>query len=158
MLRMLVVDDQPTVCKAIQAALEASCGATVICSQTGTSADAVLRSQRLDAAIVDAFLPDISGFELAERVAKLNVPVLLMAGHPDAVDVCATYSYPYLAKPFTTSKLADEVMGLIRCAAENIAGVLESSAKLRATATSLSEAMDQARRTVRQSAEIAALA
>lgn len=154
MLRMLVVDDDPNVCEAMKAGLEDYCGAAVLCGSTGASAIEFLKSQRLDAAIIDVDLPDVSGIELANRAANLNVPILLTAGHPDAVSLCADFSYPYLAKPFLPSILAEEAIHIIRKAAENIAQVRDLSAKLTATAASLAEAIKTARGLIGQSTQI----
>ena len=156
MLRMLVVDDEPTVCDAMQAGLEEYCGATVLCRSTGGAAVDVMKNQRLDAIIADVDLPGINGFELAERAANLNIPILLSPGHPDAVAVCLQYSYPHLAKPFLPSDLAEKAIQIIRASAENIAQVRASTEKLMAGAADLDEAIKQARRTVDQSLSITA--
>jgi DNA-binding response OmpR family regulator len=107
-----------------------------------------MKGQRLDAMITDVDLPDINGFELAECAANLNVPILLAPGHPDAVSVCLQYSYPHLAKPFLPSDLAERAIQIIRAAADNIAQVRASTAKLVTTAADLDEAIKQARRTI----------
>jgi len=156
MLRVLVVDDEPTICDAIQAGLEEYCGATVLCRSTGVAALEVMKGQRLDAIVTDVDLSDINGFELAERAANLNIPILLAPGHPDAVMMCARYSYPHLAKPFLPSDLAEKAIQIIRAAAENIAQVRASTAQLTATAADLYEAIKQARRTIAQSLSIIA--
>jgi DNA-binding NtrC family response regulator len=155
MPRVLVVDDDLTVCDAIQAGLEEYCGATVICRSTGVAAIEVMRDQRLDAIITDADLPDINGFELAERAANLNIPILLAPGHPDAMALCQQYSYPHLAKPFLPSDLAEKAIQIIRAAAENIAQVRASTMKLVATAADLDEAIKQARRTIAKNFSVA---
>jgi CheY-like chemotaxis protein len=156
MLRVLVVDDEPTVCDAMQAGLEEYCGATVLCRSTGVAAMEVMKGQRIDAIVTDVDLPDINGFELAERAANLNIPILLAPGHPDAMAMCLRYSYPHLAKPFLPTDLAEKAIQIIRAAAENIAQVRASSAKLRATAANLDEAIKEARRTIAQSLSITA--
>lgn len=151
MLRVLVVDHEPTVRDTIQAGLEEYCGATVLCRSTGVAAIDVMKDQRLDAIITDVDLPDINGFELAGRAANLNIPILLAPGHPDAMALCLRYSYPHLAKPFLPSDLAEKAIQIIRAAAENIAQVRVSTAQLAATAADLDEAIKQARRTIAES-------
>jgi len=148
MLRMLVVDDEPMVSSTVQAGLEDFCGAEVLCYETSSEGDVALQHKRFDAALLDVELPGINGFELAERAANLNVPVLLMPSHPVSIDICLRHGYPHLAKPFLPSILAERVIEAVCAAEENIAQVRAASVKLKGTASSLAEAITTAKHTV----------
>ena len=156
MFRVLVVDDEPTVSETVQAGLEEFCGAEVMCRETGAAGVAALREKRLDAALFDVDLPDMSGFELAERAVSLNIPVLLMPGHPSSIDICQHCDYPHLPKPFLPEDLAERTLRLIRAAEGNIAQVRAATERLKANAAGLAETMADTKLTVAQTREILA--
>lgn len=151
MIQVLVVEDDPLVSATIQAELEDYCSAEVICRRTGASAMEVLKTRRLNAALIDALLPDMSGLELAERAANLNIPIMMTSGHPDAIVLCRRYSVPCIEKPFSPATLAERTISLIRQAEENIALVVASCAKLRERADSLRIVITESRRLIEES-------
>ena len=152
MLRVLVVDNDATVTVAVRAGLEEFCGASVLCSDNATEAAELLRRQRLDAAVIDVELPEISGFGLAERAASLNIPVVLTTGHPDGLLLCRRHGFPFIEKPFLPDTLAKQTLLAVRAARLNIARVLASAEQLRRSGTNLREAVEEARRLVAESA------
>jgi DNA-binding response OmpR family regulator len=106
MFRLLIVDTDEEVSQTLKDGMEEYCGAVVTRAETGTAALSTLQSEHLDVAVIDPGLPDMSGFDLAERAAESNVPVLLVSGHPERQEVCAVNQYPWLAKPFRLTTLA----------------------------------------------------
>lgn len=105
MLRMLLVDPNTSVSEVLGEALTDAFGADVTCAVSGKVARRVLHNRPWDFAVIEAMLPDMTGFELAEVVANYKVPGLLMAGHPQAQDMCRTLGYPHLDKPFSLRAL-----------------------------------------------------
>lgn len=67
----------------------------------------------LDAAIVDAVLPGISGFDIAQRAVERGIAVLIITGHPAAVSRLETAACPFLRKPFHLDVLLAELGALI---------------------------------------------
>jgi CheY-like chemotaxis protein len=133
MLQFLVVDDDDEVCDAVATGLEQYCGATVVRASNGATASQILRAHRLDFAVIDVMLPDMSGFELAERAGNYNVPALLISGHPKEQEVCKAHGYPHLDKPFPLRTLADMARHVINAACDHIASMRRSYASLTAT-------------------------
>lgn len=132
-MQFLVVDDYVDVCDAVANGLEHYCGVAVTRAGNGASATAILESEPIDLAIIDALLPDISGFELAERAAGRHVPALLMSGHPKQQEACRVHGYPHLDKPFPLSALANAATAVLRSAAENVDLLRQSYAGLKLT-------------------------
>ena len=150
-LNLLVVDDDPIVSEAMRMGLEDYCRADVVCTRTGVSALELLRALRLDAALIDASLPDMTGFEVADHACVLHIPALITTGHPDSLVVCRHYGYPFLEKPFLPSILAERTQALIRLAQENVAMIRASNARLRQVAGDLRKVVTEARRLVEAS-------
>jgi DNA-binding response OmpR family regulator len=119
-LQLMVADFDALVCDTIARGLEEFCAGRVLCTYTGRAALEAMDSTLLDAAVLEADLPGMSGFELAERAADRNIPVLLIPGHPDAVALCERHGYQYLPKPFSCDTLARETLRIIRRAKENV--------------------------------------
>jgi DNA-binding response OmpR family regulator len=131
-LRVLIVDNNADVAETLKYAIEIYCGATATCAETGAAAVRALRTEVLDVAVIDPGLPDMSGFELAERAADSNVPVLLVSGHPGRQEICQSYKYPWLAKPFSLSELGAAVTDISNASSQNIARIHNAYAHLRA--------------------------
>ncbi len=130
MLELIVVDADDGVREAVATGLEQLCGAAVTRANSGAAATQALTARRLDLAIIEPRLPDISGFELAESIADRNIPVLLINGHPIEQISCKFHGYPHLDKPFRLSTLADAARQAVQNAAENIAIIHRSYARL----------------------------
>ena len=102
--------------------------------------------EAFDLAIIDVFVPDISGFELAAHAAKRNIPTLFCTGHPDVLAQLQRHDCAYLAKPFALADLITESAKVIANTAENIRRVEASVAKLHATTVGLRAALAESRR------------
>jgi len=111
-LKALVVDDELSICKAMQRALS-SAGYDVVVAQSGESALAVIRAEHVDVMLVDLRIPDMRGdivFELAAATQPhLAYQTLFMTG--DITDnaqalICACRCH-YLQKPFDLNDLTD---------------------------------------------------
>ena len=120
MLRILLVDPDPSVSGVLSEALNQEIGADVTCAASGEVASGALRGMLWDLAVIEAILPDMTGFELAEIAAVNNVPGLLIAGHPQAQEKCRAVGYPHLNKPFSLSALQAAVMVVLHDAQRNV--------------------------------------
>src|ERR1700733_7294199 len=105
---ILVVDDNATIRSLAKRILEIA-GYTVITAADGEEGLRCYEQNRSAIALLltDVVMPNINGFELAERVLKMDseVSVVLMSG-----DSSRDYqSLEYLAKPFRPTELIETV-------------------------------------------------
>lgn len=86
--RVLLVDDNSDFRGAARQLLERHGFAVVAEAETGISGIERAQEQRLDLALVDVQLPDIDGFEVAQRLSRLGVPVeVILTSSLDGCDV-----------------------------------------------------------------------
>jgi DNA-binding response OmpR family regulator len=115
--RVLVVDDEPAICKALTMALTRA-GFEALAAQTGESALAILRSERVDVLVLDLRIPDTRGdviFELAAAIhPHLRTQTLFLTGDISerALRLIAACKCPSLRKPFELRELIDAVSAL----------------------------------------------
>jgi len=115
--RVLVVDDEPSICKALTMALTRA-GYEAIAAQTGEGALAILRSERVDVLVLDLRIPDTRGdviFELAAAMhPHLRTQTLFLTGDISerALRLIAACKCPSIRKPFELRELTDAVAAL----------------------------------------------
>jgi DNA-binding response OmpR family regulator len=115
--RVLVVDDEPAICKALTMALTRA-GFDALAAQTGESALALLRAERVDVLVVDLRIPDTRGdviFELAAAIhPHLRTQTLFLTGDISerALRLIAACKCPSLRKPFELRELIEAVSAL----------------------------------------------
>jgi DNA-binding NtrC family response regulator len=63
----------------------------------------------------------INGVDLAERITaeKPSIRALVMSGFPDCERLAAARGLPFLAKPFTPSRLVDKIRELMKVPAQS---------------------------------------
>ncbi len=66
---------------------------------------------KVDLAVIDIVMPEMDGFELAERIRNIRprLPILYMSGHPDKAELPQALTIPFVPKPFTSLKLAGKI-------------------------------------------------
>ena len=114
--RVLIVDDNVDVCALIALKLE-SAGIDVVQSFDGESGLAQAQSQQIDAIILDAVLPGMSGLEVLARLRNSGnqVPVLMLSGNDHERDIAASFeagANDYVTKPFSPRELLSRVLAL----------------------------------------------
>ena len=81
--RLLLVDDEPHIIKALKVRLEAS-GFQVVIALNGDEALTLAFAERPDLIILDLMLPTISGFEVCEQLKRdlrsKHIPVIIYSG------------------------------------------------------------------------------
>jgi DNA-binding response OmpR family regulator len=109
-VRVLVVDDEPTICRGLTIALTRA-GYEVVAVESGESAHTLLRSQHFDCMVVDLRIPDLRGdvlFELAASIQpQLRQRTIFTTGDTserarELVEACGC---PVIAKPFDLAEL-----------------------------------------------------
>jgi two-component system OmpR family response regulator len=117
-LRVLVVDDEPGIVDVVSMALRHH-GFEVAAVQTGAEALAQVRDWRPHAMVLDVMLPDMEGFEVAQRLAQQHaeVPILFLSARDntsDKVRGLTTGGDDYVTKPFSLEELVARLRNLLR--------------------------------------------
>jgi FixJ family two-component response regulator len=104
-----VLDDEPQMCKALSRLLK-TYGFEVATFALGTELLQACALRLPDCLLLDLHMPDLSGFEVLERLATqhLRVPVVVITGHDqpgNAERVRALGALDYLLKPLNESQL-----------------------------------------------------
>ncbi|MFW6369365.1 MAG: response regulator, partial [Myxococcota bacterium] len=111
-LRVLVVDDEPTVCLLVSEMLSSS-GYQVVAAASLAEARAMLEEGGFHLLVADKNLPDGSGIDLLkERRSKGDsLPAVIITGYPSAetvMDALTAGASDYISKPFDDVSLAQE--------------------------------------------------
>lgn len=117
-MRILVVEDDPVLMNGLKVGLALS-GATVDGVTTCADAEAALGTGGFDAVVLDAMLPDGSGFDVLARLraAHDTTPVLMLTAldeTPDRVRGLDCGADDYLGKPFDLDELAARLRAIAR--------------------------------------------
>jgi EAL domain-containing protein (putative c-di-GMP-specific phosphodiesterase class I) len=127
--RVLVIDDEPAVVKALGMLLEKK-GFAVSTASSAREALSVLERTKFDVILTDIIMPEVSGVELLRELRRhdLDVPVVLMTAGPtldSALEAIAYGAQQYLLKPVEPDEL---VVALGRAAAIGELGRMQRSA------------------------------
>ena len=115
---VLVVEDNPTNLKLVQAALRRSC--RVLEASSGQDALRLLNEERPDLILMDIGLPGMSGIDLTLELRSrqhFTGPIVALTAHAmpsdrqEAIDAGCT---AFITKPVNTRTLVDQVAQLIR--------------------------------------------
>ena len=114
---ILIIDDDPDLCKLLKGNLQHSGESVDICLN-GTAGIQAVRGKEYQLVILDIFMPGMDGFEVLEQIrAKCNVPILMLTGRDDnasKVRGLQLGSDDYLTKPFDSDEFGARVQSLIR--------------------------------------------
>ncbi|HEY0712273.1 MAG TPA: response regulator, partial [Polyangia bacterium] len=107
--RVLLVDDEPLIIRAMRRALEAA-GYAVTTAEDGSEAAKHLSESSFDVVVSDISMPTMTGIELLRRVRQrdLDLPVVLMTGSPavpTATQAISLGVLGYLIKPVSPSEM-----------------------------------------------------
>ena len=127
-MRVLIVEDEPTLAKQLRAALEGA-GYAVDHAADGEDGHYLGSTETYDAVILDLGLPEIDGLTVLDRWRKegRGTPVLLLTARDSWSDKVAGLDAgadDYLAKPFQTEELIARLRALIRRSTGNASSEL----------------------------------
>ncbi len=152
MSRVLVVDDEPQIRRALRLVLRAN-GYDVADTATGEGALDALVSQPFDLMILDLVLPDMDGVEVCHRLREWSqLPVVVLSAHGDeeikvrALDEGAD---DYVTKPFSAPELLARMRSAMRRA--SVGGVPSAEPVIHSDAADLD--IDLAHRSVRRAGQ-----
>jgi two-component system KDP operon response regulator KdpE len=115
--RILVVDDDPLVIKAVRRILEHE-GYTVVAATNGADAIRSAKSDAPDLVILDIIIPGTDGFAIHRRLRELyDTPVIMLSGIDDVstkVKCLNEGADDYLTKPFSFDELMARVKSVLR--------------------------------------------
>src|SRR5581483_6456604 len=115
--RILVVDDEPHLVRAIRMYLELH-GYTVFGAHSGEEALEAVREKLPDLVILDVLMPGLDGFETLEALRRVSdVPVILLTARGEEehkVRGLALGADDYVTKPFGQKELLARVQAVLR--------------------------------------------
>jgi two-component system OmpR family response regulator len=128
-MRLLVVEDEQRLAKALQRGLSAE-GFAVDVAHDGPTGLELARHQSYDAMILDVMLPGLSGYRVVRqlRAEEKWLPVLMLSakdGEYDQADGLDCGADDYLTKPFSYVVLLARLRALLRRGAPSRPAVLE---------------------------------
>jgi two-component system OmpR family response regulator len=118
MHRVLVVDDEPNIVDVITMALRFQ-GFEVAEAGTGAEALSQVRAFRPHLVVLDVMLPDMEGFDVAERLGaqRADVPIIFLTARDsteDKVRGLTTGGDDYVTKPFSLEELVARIRTILR--------------------------------------------
>ena len=116
--RVLVVDDEPNIVDVVAMALRFQ-GFEVASAATGREALSAVESFRPEVMVLDVMLPDMEGFEVAERLGaeRGHVPILFLTARDASEDKLrglTTGGDDYMTKPFSLEELVARIRNILR--------------------------------------------
>ena len=116
--RVLVVDDEENIADVIAMALRFQ-GFAVETAGTGAEALTAVSSFRPHLMVLDVMLPDMEGFDVAERLGaqRANVPIIFLTARDateDKIRGLTTGGDDYVTKPFSLEELVARIRTILR--------------------------------------------
>lgn len=123
-MKILVVDDEKVIVKAIKFNLENE-GYTVDTGYDGNEAVAKARSESYDLIILDLMMPGKDGLEACQEIRSFStVPVIMLTARSEKSDLLMGFESgadDYITKPFDIMELKVRIRALLRRASMNSA-------------------------------------
>ncbi|KLU07521.1 Response regulator of zinc sigma-54-dependent two-component system [Rhodopirellula islandica] len=109
MQSLLVIDDEPSICKAFERAFSSDT-ISVLTAKDGAEGERLFTDAKPDVVVIDLSLPDVSGLELFKRLRELDarVPFIFITGHgtvQSAIEATKLGAYDYLFKPLELDEI-----------------------------------------------------
>jgi two-component system, OmpR family, KDP operon response regulator KdpE len=123
--RILVVDDEPELRRALRATLSAL-GFVVADAETGETALEMLRAERFDLILLDINMPGISGLETCRAIrARSDAAIVMLTVRDraaDKIEALDAGADGYVTKPFDVNELLARVRATLRRAPASALG------------------------------------
>jgi two-component system OmpR family response regulator len=116
--RILVVDDEPNIAEVVTMALRYQ-GFGVQTAGTGREAIAAVADFKPHLLVLDVMLPDMEGFEVAQRLGaqRAQVPIVFLTARDateDKIRGLTTGGDDYVTKPFSLEELVARIRAILR--------------------------------------------
>lgn len=116
-IKILVIEDEPTISKFIDAALSANHYKVILC-RTGKEGIELISSHCPDLVLLDLGLPDMDGLQVIKEVKEWSsLPILVVSARDDEaskVQALDAGGDDYITKPFGTSELLARIRTALR--------------------------------------------
>jgi pilus assembly protein CpaE len=119
-MKLLVVDDEPSVRKLLKRFFEAR-GYEVTIADNGLQGWTAARDEAPDLVVSDVAMPEMDGYELVRTIrrnpATASIPVILLSAHAEANELVAGYESgadDYVSKPVDMEVLGLKIDALLR--------------------------------------------
>jgi DNA-binding response OmpR family regulator len=117
MKRIVVIDDQETVCAFLEKALQTLDGGCEVSSAAnGKEGLALIKKVMPDLVVLDVMMPDMDGVEVLKKIkhndSLSHVPVIMLTGDlsdSSRIESLKSYAEAYLMKPVTRDELVKKV-------------------------------------------------
>ena len=113
---VLVVDDEPHICRIIQFKLEQGPYRVTVCHDGLSALELLERGEAIDLVLLDIMLPQLGGLEVLSELRRLahrqETPVIMLTAKGDDSDreqALALGVVDFLTKPFSPKKLRARV-------------------------------------------------
>jgi two-component system KDP operon response regulator KdpE len=120
--RILVVDDEPQLRRALRATLSAL-GFVVADAESGEAALEILRTDRFDLILLDINMPGVSGLETCRAIrARSDVSILMLTVRDraaDKIEALDAGADGYVTKPFDVNEFLARIRATLRRAPKN---------------------------------------
>jgi two-component system nitrogen regulation response regulator GlnG len=118
MRKLLIIDDEPSVCYSLEKGLAAE-GLAISTVQTAGEGLERIRRDSPDAVLLDLRLPDMSGLEACTIIRQIDarLPVIVITAHgtmETAIEAMKLGAFEYLLKPLALRQLRDVVARAIQ--------------------------------------------
>lgn len=117
-INVLVVEDESSIRKFITINLKRG-SFNVMEAETGEEALEIIKSNKVDVAILDVMLPGIDGFEVCERIRKegLDIIIIMLTARGQDMDKIMGLEIgadDYMVKPFNPLELIARIRAILR--------------------------------------------
>ncbi len=118
-MKLLIVDDEPALCKVLAERLNVLYGITPAACHTGTEALELLQKHKFDVVVLDIEMPGIDGMETLKRIKEIDpkMQVVMFTGHGSEerrILAETLGAFNYVDKIDGLSKLAPMIEGAYR--------------------------------------------
>jgi two-component system KDP operon response regulator KdpE len=117
MLKVLVIDDEPQIIKALAINMQAR-GLAMIAAATGKEGLEMAIEKKPDVVVVDLGLPDMGGVDVIDNLRRWStVPIVVLSGRTDSVQKVEALNRgadDYVTKPFNVEELFARIYAVSR--------------------------------------------
>ena len=112
--RVLVVDDEPGIGNVLRIKLRLA-GYEVTTTTSGAEAINIIRTQKPDVVLLDILMPDVSGFDVLEKVRPFSsVPIIAFTARREIADIAVKNgANDFIAKPFDPDQMVQKICSVL---------------------------------------------
>lgn len=117
-ITVLIVDDEPSVLKAISSVLRHE-DMEAVCASNSSDALKLLNGQTFDLILLDIMMPGQDGFSMLKELRRRHIltPVILLSGREEdsaQVEGLGLGADDYMTKPFSKAVLVSKIRAIVR--------------------------------------------